>query len=491
MYHNHHLHETKHLKEANLLQEEKYRHLTNDPVGKLVCEMAVPTIISMLVTAVYNLADTFFVGLMRSNAATGAVGVVFSLMAIIQATGFFFGQGSGNYISRQLGRHQTEDAETMAITAVTLAFSAGVVLLVLGQLFLEPLALLLGSTETILPYACDYLRIILLGAPYMTASFVLNNQLRFQGSAMYSMIGIVAGAVINVGLDPLLIFTFRMGIKGAALATIIGQLFSFALLLFGCTRGGNLRLHPRKIQFSRHIFKEILRGGFPSLCRQSLMAISTICLNNASGLYGDAAIAAMSVVSRVMTMANSALIGFGQGFQPVCGFNYGAKLYDRVRQGFRFCVKWGTLFLVAAGIVGYAFAPQLVAVFRNNPEVVAFGTVAMRCQCITFPLAAYALVSNMMTQTMGKTLPATILAAARQGLFFIPAVLLMPLWLDQWGVQLAQSVADVLSFALTVVMMRRVFQNLQAEEHAAMLLQHHRASEPYMAENVPENPETT
>ena len=325
----------------------------------------------------------------------------------------------------------------------------------------------------------------------MTASFVLNNQLRFQGSAMYSMIGIVAGAVINVGLDPLLIFTFRMGIKGAALATIIGQLFSFALLLFGCTRGGNLRLHPRKIQFSRHIFKEILRGGFPSLCRQSLMAISTICLNNASGLYGDAAIAAMSVVSRVMTMANSALIGFGQGFQPVCGFNYGAKLYDRVRQGFRFCVKWGTLFLVVASIVGYAFAPQLVAVFRNDPEVVAFGTVAMRCQCITFPLAAYALVSNMMTQTMGKTLPATILAAARQGLFFIPAVLLMPLWLDQWGVQLAQSVADVLSFLLTLVMMRRVFQNLQAEEHAAMLLQHHRASEPYMAENVPENPETT
>jgi len=324
----------------------------------------------------------------------------------------------------------------------------------------------------------------------MTASFVLNNQLRFQGSAIYSMIGIVAGAVINVGLDPLLIFTFKMGIRGAALATIIGQLFSFGLLLFGCTRGGNLRLHPSKIRFTRHIFKEILRGGFPSLCRQSLMAISTICLNTASGLYGDAAIAAMSVVSRVMTMANSALIGFGQGFQPVCGFNYGAKLYDRVRQGFRFCVKWGTLFLVVASIVGYAFAPQLVAVFRDDPEVVAFGTVAMRCQCLTFPLAAYALVSNMMTQTMGKTVPATILAAARQGLFFIPAVLLMPLWLDQLGVQLAQSVADVLSFALTLVMMRRVFRNLRSEENAAMLLRHHRTSDPYPAENVPEMPET-
>ena len=491
MYHNHHLHETKHLKEANLLQEEKYHHLTTEPVGRLVCEMAVPTIISMLVTAAYNLADTFFVGLLHSNAATGAVGVVFSLMAIIQATGFFFGQGSGNYISRQLGRHQTEDAETMAISAVALAFLAGVVLLVLGQIFLRPLALLLGSTDTILPYACDYLRIILLGAPYMTASFVLNNQLRFQGSAVYSMIGIVAGAVINVGLDPLLIFTFRMGITGAALATIIGQLCSFALLLFGCTQGGNLRLHPKKIRFTRHIFKEILRGGFPSLCRQSLMAVSTICLNVAAGYYGDAAIAAMSVVSRVMTTANSALIGFGQGFQPVCGFNYGAKFYDRVRQGFRFCVKWGTVFLIVVAAAGLIFAPQLIAVFRNDPEVVSFGTRAMRCQCITFPLAAYALVSNMMTQTMGKTLPATILAAARQGLFFIPAVMLMPLWLDQWGVQLAQSMADVCSFALTLVMMRRVFRNLREEEHAAMLLRHHRqSSEEYSAENAPDMPET-
>lgn len=192
-----------------------------------------------------------------------------------------------------------------------------------------------------------------------------------------------------------------------------------------------------------------------------------------------------------MTTANSALIGFGQGFQPVCGFNYGAKFYDRVRQGFRFCVKWGTVFLIVVAAAGLIFAPQLIAVFRNDPEVVSFGTRAMRCQCITFPLAAYALVSNMMTQTMGKTLPATILAAARQGLFFIPAVMLMPLWLDQWGVQLAQSMADVCSFALTLVMMRRVFRNLQEEEYAAMLLRHHRqSSEDYSAENTPNVPET-
>ena len=460
MYHNHHLHETKHLKEANLLQEEKYRHLTNDPVGKLVCEMAVPTIISMLVTAVYNLADTFFVGLMRSNAATGAVGVVFSLMAIIQATGFFFGQGSGNYISRQLGRHQTEDAEAMAITAVTLAFSAGVVLLILGQIFLEPLALLLGSTETILPYACDYLRIILLGAPYMTASFVLNNQLRFQGSAMYSMIGIVAGAVINVGLDPLLIFTFRMGIKGAALATIIGQLFSFALLLFGCTRGGNLRLHPRKIQFSRHIFKEILRGGFPSLCRQSLMAISTICLNNASGLYGDAAIAAMGVVQRITTFGASAMIGFGQGFQPVCGFNYGAGLYRRVKDGFWFCVRVTTIFMLAVSVLGFVFAPQLVAVFRDDPEVVAIGTRALRFQCVTFCLQSWVVMGNMCQQTMGLTVPATFMAVARQGLFFIPTVWILALTLGLPGIQMAQMVADLLTFLCSVPIQTWVLKKL-------------------------------
>ncbi|MBD9198955.1 MAG: MATE family efflux transporter [Clostridiales bacterium] len=465
--------------------------MTETPVGPLILRLAMPCIVSMLVTAFYNMADTFFVGMLKSNAATGAVGVVFSLMAIIQAIGFFFGQGSGNFISREIGHKNYEGASEMASTGFFSALATGVLICALGLLFLEPLAYLLGSTDTILPYTKAYLSVILLGVPWMTASLVLNNQLRFQGSAAYAMVGITSGAVLNIGLDPLLIFTFDLGIAGAAWATIISQFVSFCLLLAGCRRGGNLRLGISHVRLRLYYFGWIFKGGLPSLARQGLASVATICLNHAAMPYGDAAIAAMSVVSRVMTMANSALIGFGQGFQPVCGFNYGAKLYDRVRQGFRFCVKWGTLFLVAAGIVGYIFAPQLVAVFRNDPEVVAFGTVAMRCQCITFPLAAYALVSNMMTQTMGKTLPATILAAARQGLFFIPAVLLMPLWLDQWGVQLAQSVADVLSFALTVVMMRRVFQNLQAEEHAAMLLQHHRAAEPYMAENVPENPETT
>ena len=339
-------------------QEAKFQELTGRPVGHLVCKMAVPTIISMMVTACYNMVDTYFVGQLHSNSATGAVGVVFSLMAVIQAVGFFFGHGSGNYISRPLGRHETADAEKMAATGVTLAFLAGCVILVLGQIFLTPLARLLGSTDTILSYARSYLRIILLGAPYMTASFVLNNQLRFQGSAAYGMVGIAAGAVLNVGLDPLLIFRLNMGVAGAALATILSQLASFCMLLLGCARGGNLRIRLKNLCFRRDLFVEIGKGGLPSLCRQGLASIATICLNRSAGLYGDAAIAAMSVVSRAMMLAQSALIGFGQGFQPVCGFNYGAGLYHRVKEGFRFCVKWSTVFLTAVSVLGLARAPK-------------------------------------------------------------------------------------------------------------------------------------
>ena len=448
----------------NQQQEEKFIRLTTAPVGKLISSLAVPTIISMMVTAAYNMADTFFVGMLHSNSATGAVGVVFSLMAIIQAMGFFFGHGSGNFISLELGRQNTERAAKMAATGVVFAFLAGTGLLLLGQIFLEPLARGLGSTETILPYAKDYLRVILIGAPYMTASFVLNNQLRFQGSAVYGMVGIVAGAVLNVGLDPLFIFTFDMGIAGAAWATIISQLVSFCLLLIGCSRGGNLRIRLKNVQFKWRYFLQICKGGFPSLCRQGLMSLATICINLAAGVYGDAAIAAMGVVQRAMMMANSALIGFGQGFQPVCGFNYGAGLYHRVKKGYWFCVKWGTLALLVLGGVMFAFAPQIVAAFRDDPEVVAFGTVAMRYQCCTLFVNAFNMISSMMTQTLNRVVPASVLAVARSGLFLIPTVLIAPHVIGALGIQIAQSTADVLSSLLTVPLIIPLLRELNTKE---------------------------
>ena len=451
----------------NEQQHEKFIRMTTAPVGRLICKLAVPTIISMMITAAYNMVDTFFVGQLHSNSATGAVGVAFSLMAIFQATGFFFGHGSGNYISMELGRQNTENAAKMAATGVVYALLAGGVILTLGEIFLDPLARLLGSTDTILPYARDYLRIILIGAPYMTASFVLNNQLRFQGSASYGMVGIVVGAILNVGLDPQLMFVFGMGIAGAALATIISQLVSFSILLIMCTRGGNIAIRLRNVQFHWRWFIQICKGGLPSLCRQGLMSISTICLNNAAGVYGDAAIAAMSVVQRAMMMANSALIGFGQGFQPVCGFNHGAKRFDRVMKGYWFCVQWSTVALALAGVVIFAFAPGIIAVFRDDPDVVAFGKVAMRAQCCTFFLCGFNMVSSMMTQTINKVAQASVLAVARQGLFFIPAVLILPRFLGPLGIQLAQPICDVCAFALTIPLTAGVLREMKEQQKAA------------------------
>ena len=431
-------------------QDAKYHQMTEEPVGRLIRRLAVPCIISMMITAFYNLADTFFVGQMHSNAATGAVGVAFSLMAVIQAIGFFFGHGAGNYVSRELGRQNRDGAEKMAANGFFLALLAGTAVLLLGQLFLTPLTRLLGSTETILPYARSYLRIILIGAPWMTASLVLNNLLRFQGSAVYGMVGITVGAVLNIALDPLLIFGLGLGVSGAAIATIFSQFVSFCVLLIQCARGGNLRIRPSRFHPTPVYVTEIIRGGLPSLARQGLGSIGAIVLNHAAGNYGDAAIAAMTVVNRIMQTAGSALIGFGQGFQPVCGFNYGAGLWHRVREGFWYCVRTSAVFLVILACVGSAFAPQLISLFRDDPDVIRFGTLAMRLQCLTFPLSAWIVASNLMLQTINRTAPATFLAMGRQGIFLVPALLLLTPVLGMLGVQAAQPIADVLTFAAAI-----------------------------------------
>ena len=443
-----------------ITQEEKYRQMTEPPVGGLICKLAVPCIISMLVTAFYNMADTYFVGMLKSNAATGAVGVVFSMMAIIQAVGFFFGQGSGNYISRELGKKNYQEASNMAATGFFSAIGTGVIICVIGQIFLEPLAFLLGSTETILPYTEEYLRVILLGAPWMTASLVLNNQLRFQGSANYAMVGIVSGAVLNIALDPLLIFTFDLGVAGAGWATIISQFVSFCLLLIGCSKGSNIRIKARNFKFHWFYYKMIFKGGFPSLARQSLASFATICLNHAAQPYGDAAIAAMGVVQRITMFGASTMLGFGQGFQPVCGFNYGAGLYKRVKEGFWFCVKISCVVLLAISALGFLFSTNLISLFRDDPDVIKIGSTALRFQCIFFFGQSWIIMSNMMTQSMGKTLPATFLSVARQGLFFIPMVLILPQFLGILGIQMAQSAADVLTLICAIPIQLSVLKSL-------------------------------
>lgn len=450
-------------------QEQKYIKMTTTPVEKLICSLAGPTIVSMLVTSFYNMADTFFVGKIGTS-ATGAVGIVFSVMAIIQAFGFFFGHGSGNYVSRKLGEKDFEEASRMAATGFVSAFLAGLVIMIVGLIFLEPLCYLLGATPTILPHAKSYLRIILIGAPYMTAALVLNNQLRFQGSAFYGMIGITSGAVLNIVLDPLFIYVFHMGVAGAALATIISQFVSFLLLLRGTGTGGNVHIDLRKFSPSIQRYKIIINGGSPSLCRQGLSSVSTACMNLMARPYGDAAIAAMSIVMRITNFAASIMTGFGQGFQPVCGFNYGARKFRRVQKGFWFCVRLSTVFLLGMSVLGWFGASGLVALFqREDQEVIAFGTRALRFQCISFPLLGWITMCNMMMQTIGKGVRASIMAMSRQGLFFIPLVIVLSSRIGFLGVQMSQPISDVFSFLVAIILQASVLRemNLQVKKEEA------------------------
>lgn len=443
--------------------QEKLEKMLTAPIPKLIGTLSIPTILSMLVSSFYNMADTFFVGRLGTS-ATAAVGVTFSLMAIIQAVGFMFGHGSGNYISRKLGNQQFEEASKMSATGYILSIITGLLITVVGLIFLTPMVKMLGATDTILPYAKDYARIILLGAPFMCASLVLNNQLRFQGSAMYSMFGIVFGAVLNIVLDPIFIFGMNMGITGAALATTLSQICSFGLVYLGTCKGGNLRIKMRNFTPNIYYVRNIIKGGFPSLCRQGLGSISTACLNIAAGGYGDAAIAAMSIVTRVSQFAASALIGFGQGFQPVCGFNYGAKKYDRVREAFWFCIKVSLGFLIVISIIGFIKAEDIIMFFRKGDlEVVRIGAFALRCQCVTFSLVGWLTMCNMMLQTIGKTIGASILAMSRQGLFFLPALLILVPIIGLKGVQLAQPIADVFSFVISVPMGLYVLKEMKME----------------------------
>lgn len=450
--------------------EKKYERMTTASIPPLICSLALPTIATMLITSVYNMADTYFVGKLGTS-ATAAVGISFSLMCVIQAIGFTFGMGSGNYISRLLGEKERDQAEHVATTGFLTAVGIGIVLMLIGLGTVSPLVRLLGATETIAPYAESYIRFILIGAPWMTGSFVLNNLLRYQGNAFWGMIGIGAGGVLNIALDPLFIFVFGMGTSGAALATIISQFISFVILLIFCTRGNNIRIHVKCFTPKWTIYKEILRGGLPSFYRQGLASIATIILNTCAGPYGDAAIAAMSIVTRIMQFALSTLLGFGQGFQPVCGFNYGAKKYDRVLEAFWFCVKTATGVLFAIALLGFMNAPDLIRIFREDAQVIEIGTRALRFQCLTFPLSAWIVMNNMLMQTIGKGTKASILALSRQGLFFIPIIVITAKYFGLLGVELSQPLADFGAFILAIPLGVSVVKELKAAAVQESLLE--------------------
>ncbi len=436
---------------AKLTEEQQYIRMTETPVSKLVTSLAIPTVGGMLVSSVYNITDTFFVSQLGTS-ASAAVGVVFSIQSLIQAVGFSIAMGSGSMVSRRLGQKDSESASKFVSSAFAMAFVFGTLLGMFGLLFLEPMLGLIGSTDTMMPYSVAYARYILAVAPIFAASFVLNVAMKSQGNATLSMLGLAAGNLLNMILDPLFIFGLKMGTAGAALATAVSQCVSFVALLW-CFLKKQDTLHIRWKLISRdvHDYITIVRVGSPTLCRQGCGSIASALLNNRAMLFGDAAVAAMSIANRVYNVVRSILVGIGQGFQPVAGFNYGAKRPDRVKAAFRFTVTLGTAVAVLFTVLLALTAPQMMAIFRrDDPEVIRMGSQALRMLCMVLPLLAYSTYVNQMLQCLGRSGQATFLASCRQGTIYVPLILVLPAILDLTGIQLTQPIADGLTFLVSI-----------------------------------------
>ena len=445
----------------------KYRSqfdmMTQKPIPSLIIKLGIPTMISMFVTTLYNMADSYFVGQINTS-ASGATSVVLGLMAILQAMGFMFGHGSGSIISRNLGQKDIDSARRYSATGFYSALFIGFIILIFGSLLLTPLMILLGSTPTILPYAKTYAMCILFAAPALVSSCVMNNILRYEGRAFFAMIGLTSGGIVNIFLDALFMQKMNMGIFGAGLATAISQYLSWSILLsMFLLKKTQTSLSFKYAKFDIKTLGNIITTGLPSLARQGLASISTMLLNNAAGVYGDAAIAAMGIAGRVSMFIFSAALGIGQGFQPVAGFNFGAKKYDRVRQGFFFTLFFGSVMLGIAAVAVFFNAGICIQVFRDDPDVITIGIPALRAQCIGLFFVPFQVCNNMMFQSIGYKFNATFLSSLRNGLFFIPVLLLSSWIFGLAGIQVAQAVADVLTSLTCIPFTVRFFKKISGE----------------------------
>ena len=432
--------------------------MTKTPVSRLIIKLSIPAIISMMVTNVYNLVDTAFVGQL-GNSASGAVGIVFGFMAVLQAIGFMFGNGSGSIISRLLGAKNTEQASKIASTGFFFTLLFGAVVAIISAFVLKPLVMLLGSTETISPYAQTYISYILVAAPFITASFTMNNLLRYEGKATLGMIGLIVGAVLNIAGDPILMFGLNMGIAGAGLSTCISQIIGFFVLL------SMFLLHKTQCRLSVKLIvpkflPEIIGTGLPSLLRQGLNSLSTVVLNNCAAVYGDAAVAAMSIVSRVIFFTFSFALGVGQGFQPVCGFNYGAKKYDRLKTAFYFSVMLAEIIVIVMSVGLILFPGEIVRIFRDDNTVMEIGSRALVLQGIAQLFLPFCMITEMALQSVGKKLGASVLSTLRNGLFFIPLLLILSNVRGLSGIQEAQPLAVTLAVIPSAILAVRFFREL-------------------------------
>ena len=438
----------------------QYEKMTESPVEKLIISLSIPTIISMLISNIYNIADTAFVGRLGTS-ASGAVGIVFGFMAMIQAVGFLFGQGSGSLISRMLGAKDNTHADETGSTGLFYSFFFGLVLTAIGLIFTDPIISFLGSTPTIAPFAKSYIRFIMIAAPFMTTSYTMNNLLRYEGKAFYGMIAMLTGAVINIALDPVLMFVFKLGVAGAGLSTAISQFIGWCIMISMFIRGkSELRLSAKKISFAPALLGNIVATGMPSMIRQGLNSACTILMNSTARPYGDAAIAAMSIVTRVSFFTFSMSLGIGQGFQPVSGFNFGAGKFTRVRKGYRFGLIVSQICMTVFATTVFIFAPRITAALRNDPDVIVIGTRAMRLMAVSQMAMPLTVMTEMLLQTTGKRLHASVLSAMKSGVILIPALIILSHLRGLYGIEEAQPVSLVLSTIPALIFAKGFFSEL-------------------------------
>lgn len=442
--------------------------MTQTPIPPLIVRLGIPTTLTMLITNIYNLADTAFVGRLGTS-ESGAVGVVFGLMAIIQAFAYMFGQGSGSIAARALGRQDTQKANRISSTAVFSSAGTGLLIAILGLTFKNRLALLLGSTPTIAPYAKAYMTYILLAAPFMSASLTMNNVLRYEGHASFAMIGLTTGGILNIILDPLLMFGLGMGVAGAGLATAISQFISFSILSFMFISGkSSIKLSIRSYTRDIRDLVDIVTTGAPSLVRQGLSSVSTMMMNTYAGVYGDAAVAAMSIVNRVTMFVFAVSLGMGQGFQPVAAFNYGAGKFSRVKKSIYFTTILSEILLCIIGGACLIFAGSLIHLFRDDPQVIEIGTYALRLRCIALAIIPISVISEMAHQCTGQRAKAFILSVFKNGLVLIPLLYLLSHTLGLRGIQWSQPLADMLTLVINLPFILIYLRHLPADTPDAL-----------------------
>ena len=439
-------------------KEERRRAILNDPILPLLVKTSIPTIIGMLVMVIYNLTDTFFVGILNNKSMTAAIGIVFSFMSFIQAIGFWFGYGSGNIMSKRIGQGNEYEAEKISSIGILFALGFGILITFISWIFISPLARFIGgsASESLMRFTVDYMRVIVLSIPFALYSMTLYNQLRLCGNVKDGMRGLLSGMLVNMALDPILMFGLGLGFIGAGYATLIGQIVGTILLTRLSRKNGNIGVDLKKVRINKERVYHILAGGMPNFLRQSITSIALILLNISAARYGDGLLAALTISSRILALAYLIMIGWGQGFQPICAMNYGASQYDRVKTAFKLAVLGATAFLILSAFGLHIFAKELIMTMTKDSQVIAYTRKLLNLQCLTLPLLGYFALSSMLMQNIGQYFWSSIISISRQGIFYIPLLYILTGAFGQVGIYLLQPMADLMSFILAIFVVWKI-----------------------------------